>query len=236
MRAHIPAALLLITMAVGCAGPQRIGGASGITVVDAASLPPPGRADLGSTRPYFVGPFDKLTIDVFGVEALSNREIQVDAGGRLTFPLIGEVEAQGRTPNEVALAIAERLRGRFIRNPQVSVNLRETFSQLLTVEGEVKEPGVYPVIGNVTLLQAIARAKGTTEFSRLSQVLVFRTVGDRRYAAVYDLRAIRNGNYADPEVYAGDVVAVGESQARRVFRDVLQTAPLLTTPLILLLQ
>ena len=228
--------LLLPCLALAaCASTPKLGGAAGLNVVQSDNLPPPDRTDMAA-RPYYVGPFDKLTIDVFGIEALSNKEFQVDAGGRMAFPLIGSVEVSGKTPSEVSTVIAERLRGQYIRNPQVTVNLKETVSQVITIEGEVKQPGLYPVVGRMTLLRAVATAKGTTEFTSLRDVVVFRTSGGQKYAALYDLRAIRNGVYSDPEVFANDVVMVGESRGRRLFRDLLSVAPLLTTPLIIALQ
>jgi len=200
-------------------------------------LPTPGRADLfEQNRPYLIGPFDKLVIDVFGIEELSKKEVQTDAGGRISFPLAGIIEASGKTPGELETIIEDRLRDRFVRDPQVTVNLKETVSQVMTVDGEVKEPGLYPVVGRMTLMRAVATAKGTTEFARLSNVIIFRTVEGRQMAGLYNLKAIRQGYYKDPEVFANDVVVVSDSQARRVFRDVLQAVPLLTTPLIVLLQ
>lgn len=235
MRKLLPLAMVFCVPLMGCAGRPVLGGAAGLNVVQRDSLPAPDRADL-SARPYYVGPFDKLTIDVFGIEALSQKEVQIDASGRMAFPLAGTIEVSGRTPGEIASLIEERLRGKYIRDPQVTVNLKETVSQVLTIEGEVKEPGLYPVVGRMTLLRAVATAKGTTEFSSLRNVVVFRTSNGKRYAALYDLRAIRNGVYDDPEIFANDVVMVGESRARRLFRDVLSASPLLTTPLIIALQ
>ena len=116
------------------------------------------------------------------------------------------------------------------------MNLKETVSQVITVDGQVKEPGLYPVIGRMTLMRAIATAKGADEFAKLNDVVVFRTVSGQKMAALYNLKAIRRGFYDDPEVYANDVVVVGDSQARRLFKDALQIVPLLTTPLILLLR
>ena len=94
------------------------------------------------------------------------------------------------------------------------------------------KPGLYPVVGRMTLMRAVATAKGTTEFARLDDVVVFRTVGDRQMAALYNLGAIRRGAYPDPELYASDVVVVGDSPGRRLFRDILQAAPLITAPII----
>jgi polysaccharide export outer membrane protein len=109
-------------------------------------------------------------------------------------------------------------------------------SQLLTVEGQVQKPGLYPVLGKLSLLQALALSGGTTEFSKLNQVVVFRNVGGQRYAALYDIKAIRLGRYGDPEVFAKDIVVVGDNTARRFFKDLLQVAPLLTAPLIVAVQ
>jgi polysaccharide export outer membrane protein len=193
--------------------------------------------DTGSSaRPYLIGAFDKLTIDVFGVDELSQKEVQTDASGRISFPLAGVIDAAGKTPAQVAQLIEERLRKGFLKNPQVTVNLKETVSQLVAVEGEVREPGLFPVVGKMTLLRAVATAKGTTEFAKLDDVVVFRDVMGQRYAALYNLRAIRSGAYADPDIFANDVVVVGDSSARRLFKDILQVTPLLTTPLIVALQ
>lgn len=215
-----------------------LGGGSDVRVVEgSAALPEPTPADLsGSSRPYLIGPFDKLSINVYGIEDLTAQEVQVDASGRLSFPLTGVIEAGGRTPNDVAAIIRERLRGQYIRDPQVTVNLRETVSQVVTVDGQVREPGLYPVVGSMTLMRAVATAKGASEFAKLEDVVVFRTVGGQRYAALYNLKAIRRGTYADPEIFANDVVVVGDSPARRLFRDLVSVAPLLTAPLIIALQ
>lgn len=197
-------------------------------------LPAPTREDVvAAERPYLVGPFDKLKIDVFGVEQLQNKEYQIDASGRLSFPFVGTVTAGGRTPQEISDELARRLRGRIIRDPQVTVNLIETISQLVTVEGAVKRPGRYPAIGAMTLLRTIAVAEGTTDVAKLDSVLIFRTVGGSKYVGAYNLKAIRLGNYPDPAVYANDVVVVGDSATRRLFRDL---SPLLVSPLVVLLQ
>lgn len=226
-------ALALAIALSACASSKPFGGVEGLKVVQADTLPPPQTADLAALdRPYRVGPFDKLSIDVFGIDELRDREVQVDASGRISFPLVGTIEASGRTPGEIEAAIKERLRKNYLRNPQVTVNLKETVSQVVTIGGEVKKPGLFPVVGRMTLMRAIATAEGTTEFAKKKEVVVFRTTGGRNYAALYDLQAIERGNYPDPEIYANDVVIVGDSTARRVFRDILNGAPLLA-PLII---
>lgn len=213
-------------------GPRALSTPGAIQAV--AELPPPERMDLlANNRPYLIGPFDRLTINVFGIEDLSNIETQVDASGRMSFPLVGTVDAAGKTPGELETELGNRLRGRFIRDPQVTVNLKETVSQVVTVDGEVAAPGLYPVIGKMTLMRAIAVAKGSKQFARLDDVVVFRTVNGQKMGAVYNLKSIRQGIYADPEVFANDVVVVGNSQARRAVSDAITALPSLLGTLIL---
>jgi polysaccharide biosynthesis/export protein len=187
-------------------------------------------------RTYFIGAFDKLTIDVFGIEELSKKEVQADASGRISFPLAGVIEAAGRTPGELENILEERLRTRFVRDPQVTVNLKETVSQVITVDGNVKEPGLYPVIGKMTLMRAVATAKGTSENAKLDDVVIFRTVKKQQMAAIYNLKAIRRGTYDDPEVFANDVVVVGDSASQRFLKGALVALPALANPIILLLR
>ena len=227
--------LLLLCFLLSACGQTVLGGSSNVTVVSSeAGLPEPTRIDLmGSNRPYLIGPFDKLRIDVFGIEDLS-KEVQIDASGRLSFPLIGVVEAAGLTPGELSTELEKRLQGRYVRDPQVTVNLEETVSQVITVDGQVTKPGLYPVIGRMTLMRAVATAGGAAEFAKLDDVVIFRNVDGQQLAGLYNLKAIRRGNYSDPEVFANDVIVVGDSQARRLFRDLIQASPLITTPLIVL--
>lgn len=236
--------LVCVSMAV-CVGACTHGGGvpdagtapAAVTAQRQQEMPAPTRADLvAENRPYLIGPFDKLSIDVFGIPDLSSKEVQTDASGRISFPVAGVIDAAGHTPNELEVMLKERLRSGGIRDPQVTVNLKETVSQVITVDGQVKEPGLYPVVGRMTLMRAVATAKGVDEFAKLSEVVVFRTVEGKKYAGLYDLRAIRRGTYGDPEVFANDIVVVGESKARRLFKDTISALPLLVTPLILALQ
>lgn len=231
--------IVLATFALlaSCGKAQPLHSTQTLTVVSDAGLPAPTRLDQSSqNRPYLVGPFDKLKISVFGIEELKDRIIQVDASGRASFPLAGSFEAAGHTPLELEREITARLAASYIRDPQVTVNLEDTVSQVVTVDGQVLKPGLYPVVGRMSLMQAVATAGGAGEFAKLKDVVVFRNSDSKRYAALYNLSAIRRGFYDDPEIYAGDIVVVGDSSARRLFRDILTATPLLTTPIIAFLQ
>jgi polysaccharide export outer membrane protein len=232
---------VLLGLAAACLascanGPRPLEG-PGLAVLPMTELPPPSPEMAGGgTRAYHLGPLDKMDIEVFGVEELSRREVQADASGRVSFPLAGTIDASGMTTEELATEIENRLRGRYVRDPHVTVNLKDAVSQTVTVDGEVREPGRYPVVGRMTLMRAVASAKGLTEFARMREVVVFRNVGEQRMAALYDLDAIRGGRYADPEIYPDDIVVVGDSPGRRLFRDILAASPLFTAPIIALLQ
>ena len=238
MAASRPVLLALLASAMtlsACASKQTtVGSAPGISLVADNRLPPPDRLEVETANStYYVGPFDRLLIDVFGIEELAQREIQVDANGSISFPLAGTLTVSGLTPAEVEDELEARLRRSYVRDPQVTVNLKETLSRVVTVEGEVNKPGLYPVIGKMTLLRAIATAEGTGEFSNLQDVVVLRTVQGQDYAALYDLDAIRHGNYRDPDIFAGDIVMVGESRGRRMFKDILQAIPAIATPVVI---
>src|SRR5690606_16739728 len=156
--------------------------------------------------------------------------------GRISMPLIGTVDARGRTAAELARAIEDALRGRYVRNPEVTVNIRSSVSQVVTIDGEVVEPGLYPVTNQMTLLRAGASARALAESARQNDVVIVRTVEGRRMAGLYDINAIRRGLYEDPPIYANDVVVVGASPERRLFRDFVSLAPLLASPLVAILR
>lgn len=230
LRLAIPG-LLAVCLLAGCGSPPQLTSTPTLQVYQGDALPTPSGSDLvGETRPYLIGPFDRLSVDVYGVPELS-KLVQADAAGMISLPLVGQVKATNQTSAQLAEAIEGRL-SRYVRRPDVSVNVTESVSQVLTVDGQVMQPGLYPVVGKMSLMRAVALAKGTTEFAKLDDVVIFRTVGGQRMAALYNLKAIRTGQYDDPEVFANDVVVVGDSPARRLFKDILATTPLLVSPLI----
>lgn len=201
-----------------------------------AALPGPTGSDTGTeAQPYRVGALDILTIDVYGLPEFAARDFQADASGRIAFPLVGTIEAAGKTPIELAEVIRGRLRQNYIRDPKVTVNVKEINSRVVTVDGQVREPGVYPVVADMTLLRAIASARGTTDNARQSNVLIFRTVQGQKLAGIYDLRAIRRGTYEDPRVYPNDVVVVSDNQARRLLGSSLGIFSALASPILILL-
>ena len=198
-------------------------------------MPVPSRTDLtAADRPSLIGPLDTIGVDVFGLPELS-REMQVDASGRISMPLVGTVDARGKTAEELSETITTALRARYVRSPDVTVNIKSSVSQVVTIDGQVTEPGLYPVTNQMTLMRAIASAKGLSDYAKQDDVVVLRTVNGKRMAGLYNIAAIRRGNYADPPIFANDVIIVGDSPARRLFRDLVSVAPVLAAPLIAVL-
>lgn len=230
-------ALLIAAFVSGCARHQVLTSTAQLAVVEGSSiLPPPDRQDLvAADRPALIGPLDTIQVDVFNVPELS-REMQVDASGRIAMPLAGTIEARGKTAEELAETINQALRARYVRNPEVTVNIKSSVSQVVTIDGQVVEPGLYPVTNQMTLMRVIASAKGLSEFARQDDVVILRTVGSQRMAGLYNVDAIRRGNYDDPPVFANDIIVVGDSPQRRLFRDLVSLSPLLAAPLIAVLQ
>lgn len=220
-----------------CARTPPLQSTDRLTVVQGvAALPAPDRGDLvAADRPALIGPLDTIEVSVFGIPDL-DREIQVDANGRISLPLAGSVDASGKTSEELARTIEASLRRRYVRDPEVTVNLRSSVSQVVTVDGQVVEPGLYPVTNQMTLLRVIASAKGLSEFAKQDDVVILRTVNGQRLAGLYNLKSIRDAVYDDPPVYANDIVVVGDSAQRRLIRNLVGLSPLLAAPIITLLQ
>lgn len=224
----------LVTLA-GCAGkPKPLVSSPEVIALDAKELPNPVLLNDPGTKPYAIGPLDKLQIYVVGIEELSLVDVQVDPMGRISMPLAGVIVVGGLQLPEVEQEIVLRLRLAHVRNPVVSVNYKEVVSQTFSIDGEVKRPGLYPAPVKLTLMQAVARGEGISDVANLEDVVVFRTVKDQRYAALFNLKAIRRGAYGDPAIFPGDIIIVGDSKARRLFLQILQVVPLLTPVIVLI--
>lgn len=178
----------------------------------------------GDREEYRLNSQDKLTITVFREPDLSVVEAPVETSGGLVLPLIGRVQASGRTTTELAAEIESRLGG-YLVQPRVSVIVAESQSLNVTVDGAVGEAGVYEMKGDTTLLQSIAMAKGASRLADLDRVAVFRTISGQRHGAIFDVSAIQAGKSADPVLKHGDYVVVGASNIKAIWYDVLAVVP-----------
>lgn len=170
-------------------------------------------------------PGDRLSIRVLGEPELTSDAYLVDSSGSIQVPLAGQVPAAGRTSAELRDELAARLGARFIRDPQVAVIVTERRRTSFTVEGDVREPGVFEAVPGTSLLTAIAQAKSPTDTARLDEVMIFRVVGGQRMGARFNVDDIRKGRAADPQVLAGDTIVVGRSGLKSAWKQFLQAAP-----------
>ena len=222
--------LLLVAMLVagGCAssssGALRSGTARAVTAT--TSLPAPDTTTASGAYTgvpdYRIGALDLLQISVFQLEDL-DREVRVNSSGMVSLPLIGAVAAGGRTVAELEKEIARRLSESYLQNPQVSVFVKEFTSQRVTVEGAVTKPGIFPITGKTSLLQAIAMSEGLTPLADAQSVIVFRTIEGQRMAALFDLKAIRAGEAEDPLIYGDDIIVVDQSGPRTALKTITDT-------------
>lgn len=161
---------------------------------------------------YQIGPFDLLKINVFQVPELS-QEVRVNSEGFISLPLIGAVQVNGLTSQQMEELLAKILGEKYLQDPQVSVFIEEYTSQRVTVEGAVTKPGIYPIQGRTTLLQAIASAQGVNDVANQAGIKLFRSTAtnDNKKIFYYDIDAIRQGISPDPELHADDIIVVEES-------------------------
>lgn len=226
---HHAAITLALSLAVaGCATDRTYGADPGIEIAELRELPAPRIENL-----YVIGPQETFAIEVVGAERLSGTYL-TDGDGRISFPLVGLVNIMGLAPNEAAERIANGLRGDYLLDPEVRVIPAQIPPRNVSVGGQVKKPGEFPIIGKQSLIRVINQAGGLAEYADSEDVLILRTVGEQRYIGAYNVEAIQRGNYDDPDIYPNDIVFVGDSPARRRLDSILQFAPLLSTSLILI--
>jgi polysaccharide export outer membrane protein len=225
MMTRISGLLGLLALALALAGCQsREADRSAVQTATSLSVPDttlPIRS--GDAR---IGPMDLLEISVFGAPDLDN-SYQVDFEGKLKLPLVGTVPAAGFTASELATHLERRLGETYLQDPDVTVRVSEASKRFMTVDGSVEKPGMYPVEGQLTLLQAIALSGGPSDNANTRRVVVFRQIEGKRHAAGFDLKEIRQGNAEDPVVYANDIIVVDGSEARRTYGEFLRSVPLL---------
>lgn len=185
------------------------------------------RSPTGNAQSYFVRAKDILNVSVVGEPSLTFSQIRVDEDGGFMMPFIGRVQASEQTVDAITRDITKRLAARYIRNPMVSVNVVETVSNIVTVEGAVEQPGVFNFQTNTTLLGAMAMAKGPKRVAKLDQVVIFREVNGQALAARFDLNLVRAGKMIDPVLSPNDRIVLGVSGSSQAWQDLLQALPVL---------
>ena len=161
-----------------------------------------------SSSSYRLGPEDLLEITVWREDALK-RDVLVRPDGGISYPLIGEVQAAGKTVDELREEITRRLE-KFVPDAAVSVTVLKTGSQRIYVLGKVTKPGEFPVGRNVDVLQALSMAGGLTPFADQNGIRIMRREGDRQSTLPFEYGRVVRGEKLEQNVLlrAGDVVVV----------------------------
>jgi polysaccharide export outer membrane protein len=156
------------------------------------------------------------------------KSVQVADTGTVNLPLVGEIPVAGKTSQEVERDLTTRLGATFVRNPQVTVYVKEYNSQHVTITGAIKNPGMYPIKGRTSLVQVVAMAGGLDDVSD-STVLVLRNSNGKQSASKFNVSAIQNGDAEDPGLQPGDKLLAGTSAIKQGFNFVLKALPLAGT-------
>jgi len=176
----------------------------------ASSTPVPTTSQVPGIDPlsYRVGPEDVLEISVWREDTLK-KEVLVRPDGGMSYPLIGEVQAAGKTVLEIRNEITQRLE-KFIAEPAVSVAIVKVGSQRIFVLGKVLKPGFYPVGQHVDVLQALSLAGGLAQFAERNEIRVMRREGERQVVIPFEYDRVIRGQKLEQNILlrAGDVVVV----------------------------
>lgn len=191
----------------------------------------PGRAEdskqptpvFGIGKEYRVGPNDLLDVEVLNLEKdreSAKRTVRVNAAGFITLPLIGAVLVSGLTQQQAETHIAAQYGEKYLQDPQVSVFIKEFTTERITIDGAVAKPGIYPLVGQMTLLRALALAGGFGQIANATEVKLFRQGEEGgRQVATFDVERIRAGKDADPAVRGDDLIVVQRDSTRALLKD-----------------
>lgn len=169
---------------------------------------------------YRIGVADLLETSVFRAEEFS-RQARVDSDGNISLPLLGNIRVEGLTPVQTEQVIAERLRQKYLQNPQVTVFVKEYSSQHITLDGSFKTPGVYPITaGQVNLIQAVALGNGLDDMADPGKIVLFRKVGNKVKAYKLNIDTIRKGQSQNPYLRNNDIIVAHRSDSRYWLKEV----------------
>lgn len=150
-------------------------------------------------KAYVIGDGDVLGISVWNEPELK-QTLPVRPDGKVTMPLIGSVQATGRTPSQLETAIAAGLSA-YIHNPNVTVMVLKINSRTFNILGRVAKPGAYPLSGNLTVLDAIAEAGGFTAFAKEAHIYILRDTPDKHETRIrFNYKQVIKGQHAEQNI------------------------------------
>jgi polysaccharide biosynthesis/export protein len=157
---------------------------------------------------YVIGAQDVLDVSVWKEPEVS-RVVPVRPDGKISLPLLNDVQAAGLNPGQLAAQITESLK-KFLTNPQVTVIVTTINSQRVYILGEVSRPGAFPLLPNMTVLQALSSAGGFTQFAREKSIYVLRNEDGKQAKHPFNYKKVISGDNSDQNIVlkAGDTIVV----------------------------
>jgi polysaccharide export outer membrane protein len=211
MRWYLPAAISLaalwVSVGVEAQGRKDIksDGAKVLAAADSTPQPPkPGMADPN----YSIAPEDVLTIDVWKEPEIS-RTVPVRRDGKISLPLLNDLQAAGLTPTQLSLEIIDRLRATIV-HPQVTVIVAQMSSPRIYILGQVNRGGAYPLVPDMTAMQALSIAGGFTPFANLKKIHVMRTENGENKILSINYKDVMRGRKTEQNIHLkpGDTIVV----------------------------
>jgi polysaccharide export outer membrane protein len=157
---------------------------------------------------YKIGPQDVLRVDVWK-EAELTRTVPVRPDGKISLPLLNDVQASGLTPSQLAKVLTDGLK-KFINEPQVTVTVSEINSRRVYVTGEVAHAGAFPLLPNMTVLQALSSSGGFSQFAKVKAIYVLRNEDGKQVKHPFNYKEVLAGRNAEQNILLlpGDVIVV----------------------------
>ena len=176
---------------------------------EAKAADPPKKAQgeiAADSDAYVIGPEDVLHIYVWREETLT-KTVPVRIDGKISLPLVDDVQAAGFTPLQLKNRLTEQLKG-FVDNPTVTVTVMEANSFKVYVSGEVKQPGIHRIRSEVTLVKLISLVGGFTEWANKRKILIISRENGKEKRVTANYNRIIDGDEPDVVIRRGDVVVV----------------------------
>jgi polysaccharide biosynthesis/export protein len=165
-------------------------------------------AGVATPVDYVIGPDDVLTI-VFWREQDLSSEVAVRPDGKISLPLLNEIQASGLTPEQLRAALTQAA-NRYVEDPAVTVVVKAINSRKVFITGQVAKPGPYPLSGPTTVLQLIATAGGVQEYAKAERIVVMRTENGRTVSHKFNYKQVSQGKNLQQnlELKPGDTIVV----------------------------
>jgi polysaccharide export outer membrane protein len=179
----------------------------GTLLIACATAPPPVSQEVPE-REYLLGPEDVLEVSVWKEEDLS-KQVTIRPDGKISLPLIGDIQAEGTSAAALAEQIKQALTD-YVDAPTVTVSVIEINSLKIFIQGEVNEPGAYDLKTNYTVLQALSLAGGFTEWAKKDEIVIFRKQGGQVINIPVNYEKLISGKAPQQNVYLerGDTIVV----------------------------